>query len=280
MPLTVPKSTHAGLKALAELDDQAVERLAAVLQESPPAGTSRKLAADVASRLPEFPSREVRAIVRSMVTLHTGRVVFDLDAADFADEVCDGLQETDDFKSAWDKIGPPLRSRLERFLDLKGSLSITSKATGILKDHEHLDGVRGFVECEEPTSQVAWRVLQEKEHPREEVVEEKTEWSDWRRIAINLERLAGDSRAEDSEQRSAEQISLDLVARIQRRPLADLLALAHQQGVQPATRFEEVVGEGPAAGDEFDIDAFLAARKEWQLSSSTTLTVICANRGV
>jgi hypothetical protein len=64
--------------------------------------------------------------------------------------------------------------------------------------------------------------------------------------------------------RTPEQMMADLFARISERTPADFAAVARAQGIAPVTRLEDLMGEGPADGDEFDVDAFLAARKEWQ----------------
>lgn len=65
-----------------------------------------------------------------------------------------------------------------------------------------------------------------------------------------------------SVERSPEAIINDLFARVPHRTPADLAALAREQGKAPAARFEDLLGEGPAEGDDFDVDAFLAARRQ------------------
>jgi hypothetical protein len=42
------------------------------------------------------------------------------------------------------------------------------------------------------------------------------------------------------------------------------VALARQQGKVPLARFEDIFGLGAAGEEEFDVDAFLAARERWQ----------------
>ena len=66
-----------------------------------------------------------------------------------------------------------------------------------------------------------------------------------------------------STERSAEEIIDALFARVPRRSPSDLAALARKQGKVPAARFEDLLGEGPTDGDEFDVDAFLAERRQW-----------------
>ena len=68
--------------------------------------------------------------------------------------------------------------------------------------------------------------------------------------------------AEDTEPRTPEQIVGEFFARVPRRSPADLIALARAQGVQPVSQFEDLLG--PANVDEFDVDAFLAAREQWR----------------
>jgi hypothetical protein len=53
---------------------------------------------------------------------------------------------------------------------------------------------------------------------------------------------------------------------VQRRSPAELLALARAQGVTPVERFEDLLGDWSdlEGEDEFDVDAFLEARRQWQ----------------
>lgn len=84
-------------------------------------------------------------------------------------------------------------------------------------------------------------------------------------IAILQTRLAApDQEPDQPVERTPEHILSDFSARFPRRSPDDLAELARQQGVQPVARFEDLLGEGPAGGDEFDIDDFHAARKQWQ----------------
>src|SRR4051794_18994726 len=83
--------------------------------------------------------------------------------------------------------------------------------------------------------------------------------------SILQERLAApDVEADGCLERTPEQMLADFFARSPRHSPAELVELARQQGIQPVTRSEELLGEGPAGEDEFDVDAFLAARQEWQ----------------
>lgn len=51
---------------------------------------------------------------------------------------------------------------------------------------------------------------------------------------------------------------------VRRRSATELLALAKQQGVKSVERFEDLLGPEEEPGEEpFDVDAFLAARREW-----------------
>ena len=73
--------------------------------------------------------------------------------------------------------------------------------------------------------------------------------------------VGGSTRGRDL---TPEQMMADLFARVPQRTPSDFAEVARAQGVVPAARLEDLMGEGPADGDEFDVAAFLAARKEWQ----------------
>jgi hypothetical protein len=76
--------------------------------------------------------------------------------------------------------------------------------------------------------------------------------------------LAGTSECiAPSTERSPQDIISALFARVPRRSPSDLVALAREQGKVPAARIEDLLGEGPSDGDEFDVDAFLAERRHW-----------------
>jgi hypothetical protein len=82
--------------------------------------------------------------------------------------------------------------------------------------------------------------------------------------AILEERLAPPQQIERTGERTPEQILADFFARCPPAAPEELAVLARQQGVQPVPDSQHLLGEGPTDGDEFDVDAFLAARKQWQ----------------
>jgi hypothetical protein len=53
---------------------------------------------------------------------------------------------------------------------------------------------------------------------------------------------------------------------VQPRSPAELLALAREQGIKPVERFEDLLGDWSdlEGEEEFDVDAFLEARRQWQ----------------
>ena len=77
-------------------------------------------------------------------------------------------------------------------------------------------------------------------------------------------RLAPLGGPERHGERTPTQMLDDFFARSPRSTAEELAALARQQGVDPVPGFEHLFGEGPEGKDEFDVDAFLAARKQWQ----------------
>jgi hypothetical protein len=138
MALMVPPGAYHGLRLLAELDDPTVETLATALAKTPPAGNSSKLADSVASQVASARQSDIRSIVRSLVNLHLGRGLYDVDASFFSEEICERLEETEEFQSIADKIETILRPRIERFLNMWSPLGITAKATEILMASERV----------------------------------------------------------------------------------------------------------------------------------------------
>jgi hypothetical protein len=128
MALSVPQSAHHGLKVLTELEDAAVERLIAILEQTPAAGSSSKLAAAVASRLTEVRPADTRAIVRSLVNLHLGMALFNRDASSFSREICEGLQEIEELQPISHRVDSVLCPRLERLLQMRSPFRITTKS--------------------------------------------------------------------------------------------------------------------------------------------------------
>ncbi len=138
MALSVPRGNYPGLKAITELDEKSVERLVGALAEAQPAAAPDKLASDVSDRLGEPPISGLRQIIWALVNLSTGRILLEMDLADFVSEVCEGLKEDRQRSECSDDDLVRLQERLERLLGGGGSIAITSKAQGILTDHEHI----------------------------------------------------------------------------------------------------------------------------------------------
>lgn len=82
--------------------------------------------------------------------------------------------------------------------------------------------------------------------------------------AVLEERLALAAEPDRREERTPEQILGDFFTRFPRSSPEELAESARQQGVHPVASFEHPLGGGPQGEDEFDVDAFLAARKQWQ----------------
>src|SRR5262249_6971870 len=98
MTITIPGIAIRGLEALAEQSDDVVDRLAVVLERTPPAGSVDKLADDVAAGYSELSAPLIRSIVRSLVNLHYGMEFYSLGAAEFCREVCVSLRGDDSFQ--------------------------------------------------------------------------------------------------------------------------------------------------------------------------------------
>jgi hypothetical protein len=82
--------------------------------------------------------------------------------------------------------------------------------------------------------------------------------------AVLEERLAPTGEPDRSEERTPEQILDDFFARFPRSTPEELAEMARHQGVHPVPGFEYPLAEGPQGEDDFDVDAFLAARRRWQ----------------
>jgi hypothetical protein len=82
--------------------------------------------------------------------------------------------------------------------------------------------------------------------------------------AILEERLSRPEEPDSLRERTADEILGDFFAQCPPSAPEELAALAREQGVDPAPSVERLMGAGPADEDEFDVDAFLVARRQWQ----------------
>jgi hypothetical protein len=137
MALSVPKSIHAGLKVIADLDEDVIRRIVAALGAVSPAGSLDRLVDEMLSRLEGNSVPNLSLIVRTLLSLESGRELCGLDASVFVAEVCESLREDRDFGGnvAGATSGLPLR--LESLLQSGEALGVTAKALAILSDHEH-----------------------------------------------------------------------------------------------------------------------------------------------
>jgi hypothetical protein len=129
MALSVPQNIHRGLRALAELDSGAVERLAKALSEASPAGLDAMLVSEVSSRLGEPSLPDLTEIVRSLVILHAGLQFHEMVVPEFVAEITEGL------RGLCDESATRLAERLKRLLGSNGAPAITSEASDIPSDH-------------------------------------------------------------------------------------------------------------------------------------------------
>jgi hypothetical protein len=82
--------------------------------------------------------------------------------------------------------------------------------------------------------------------------------------AILEERLVPPEGPDEIAERTPEQILDAYFAQYPHASPEALAALAREQGIDPASTVERPSGEPPVNEEEFNVDAFLAARKQWQ----------------
>jgi predicted transcriptional regulator len=83
-------------------------------------------------------------------------------------------------------------------------------------------------------------------------------------VSVLQQGLTGSGVQHAANQRTPEQIIADSFARFPPGSPEKLTEIARRQGVPVFTSVETLAGDEPPTDKEFDVDAFLAARKEWQ----------------
>jgi hypothetical protein len=83
-------------------------------------------------------------------------------------------------------------------------------------------------------------------------------------VSLLQHRLAESSVGHLKDLRTPEQILADSFARFPPASSEALLKMARRQSVPVFTSIEALAGDECPTDEEFDVDAFLAARKEWQ----------------
>lgn len=137
--LRIPEQDVDPLKQLAALPAETKEKLVSALREAQPSLLLKELHAQIVDKV-EVDEDILLDIVRMLGRMYMGRSVADISAHDFASELNERLSEISGFPI--DLEDEDTRNEFSKLisdiLTVENSLGITSKAVGVMTEHEHV----------------------------------------------------------------------------------------------------------------------------------------------
>jgi len=134
--LRIPEQYQAGFDKLVALNSAQVDALIAGLESQPVGITAAKAAPVLAPALTPLSVNEVREIVEFVISFYVVRSAYDTTPEQFVVSLAEAIQAARDKTKSKDH-GALSRDRLDKLLNIE-SIRITSKATALLTDHDHV----------------------------------------------------------------------------------------------------------------------------------------------
>jgi hypothetical protein len=137
--MRIPKSGQIAFRELLDLNDGQFDLLVDAITKTAPAGSTDVFWHRVAEKVPAIKRDIVERIVDELFSLNYARDNWGVSEADFAKMASDAAASQSSKKSPMtDEQKNLLAARLTRLLEIKASLSITSKALDVLTDADRI----------------------------------------------------------------------------------------------------------------------------------------------
>jgi hypothetical protein len=139
--LTIPDEYVGGLAQLVTLSDQAISELRAALAETQASLDVKDSSAGaslISSKISSIPTKDLRRIMASLLSLYTVRANSDISMDDFVEDVVQAMKRSrhPELSLKTPEIDQAFRNRLGALLAVR-ALTIASKGVVIQHDHEH-----------------------------------------------------------------------------------------------------------------------------------------------
>lgn len=136
--IRIPQKYRSGFVQLAIADDNLIEQLLEVTRSSPPTLLIEDMLSE-ATKNYSIDDEYALEILSSILSLYSLQTNNDLSSEQIVQQVSDGLQNDLDDNSAFtDEDITKFQQRLSSFLEIRGSLEITSKAGRLLTEQENI----------------------------------------------------------------------------------------------------------------------------------------------
>jgi hypothetical protein len=136
MPFQVPKQQRDALKELLNASRDNVRRLLDALKEAEPTLGLRRLAKKMAAKA-ELDVEETVKFLRLFVGLYAAWSASDASTEEFIEEICQSTQDDHELKFAEGKL-EDFKSYLQEIVKMRDSIGVTSKALGVMMEHERI----------------------------------------------------------------------------------------------------------------------------------------------
>jgi len=136
MPFQVPQEQRDALKELLNASRDNVRRLLDALKEAEPTLGLRQLATKMASKA-ELDVEETVKFLRLFVGLYAAWSAGDASTEEFIEEMYLSTQDNHELKPADGKF-EDFKSYLQEIFEMRDSIGVTSKALGVMMEHDHI----------------------------------------------------------------------------------------------------------------------------------------------
>jgi hypothetical protein len=136
--LRIPKEYQRGFAEIRRLNEGQVQELVSALEGETPTVSRDNLRSRTASKTDTIARSDLDRVIDTLVSLYSLRDGMELDTPDFADAVCEAMDESgaEELEFDNDDDRGDFKRRLIRLLEVR-SLDVSAKANGLLYEYEH-----------------------------------------------------------------------------------------------------------------------------------------------
>ena len=136
--LRIPEEYERGFVAIRALNEEQVQDLVLAFEGEPPTLSRADLRARIGSRVNTVTRGDLDRVVETLVSLYALRDSMVLETSDFADVICEAMDESgvEELEFDDDEDRGLFKTRLVQLLGMN-SLDISAKANDLLYEHEH-----------------------------------------------------------------------------------------------------------------------------------------------
>ncbi|MBD2388104.1 hypothetical protein [Cylindrospermum sp. FACHB-282] len=136
--LTIPQQYQLGITSFIKIDENLFNKLLNSLTEAYPFISLDSLVLEISPKVEEIDINDLQEILRAIRSIYSLLTEENLKKSEIVEGFSDAISNDDAFLSLSDEELSNFKHRLNKLLAIDGSITISSKARGLLQEYDHI----------------------------------------------------------------------------------------------------------------------------------------------